>query len=806
MIRATRGAIGIASALFALAAVAHSARLTASQEPVRSPLAAVSSHRAVLNRYCVTCHNERLNTAGLRLDQIDVDAVSTDEGAEVLEKVLRKLRTGSMPPPGAPRPDPSTYELLASHLETELDRFAEVHPNPGRTATLHRLNRNEYANAVRDLLALDIDAVGVASLLPADDSGYGFDNIGDVLAVSPVLFERYISAAAKVARLAVGIAPARPDLTTYEVSKFLKQDVSVSEDLPFGSRGGAAVRHYFPVDGEYVISARLKRSYDGQRILGLGEPTPIEFRIDGVKVGALVVESPRRTGPDTGPEPDAHLQVRVPVQAGSRVVGVTFPQDTRALEQDSLREFGYVGIGLRFDDIDQPALGIVGVLGPHNVAGPGDTPSRRRIFACAPSGPENRESCAKSILTTLARRAYRRPVTAPEVEPLLKVYAAGQQAGGFDGGIEMALQRLLVSPEFLFRIERDPANAPRDSVYRISDVELASRLSFFLWSSIPDDELMTLAASGKLRDAKVLEQQVRRMLADSRASALVANFAGQWLYLRNVQSALPDIGEYPEFDDNLRDAFGRETELFLDAMLREDHSVLDLLRADFTFVNERLARHYGIPGIYGSHFRRVAVRDPKRQGLLGQGSILMVTSYANRTAPTIRGKWVLENLLGAPPPPPPPNVPALMDRNETGRILSMREQMEEHRANAACAVCHKAMDPLGFALENFDAIGRWRDRSGAENTPIDASGELPDGTKFSGPSGLRDVLLRKPELFANTVAEKLLTYGLGRGLQHYDAPAARQILRQSASAEYRWSALVLAIVQSEPFQMRRSRQ
>jgi hypothetical protein len=759
-----------------------------------------------VNRYCVTCHNERLKTAGLRLDQIDVDAVSTDEAAEVLEKVLRKLRTGSMPPPGAPRPDPSAYELLASHLETQLDRFAAAHPNPGRTATLHRLNRNEYANAVRDLLALDIDAVDVASLLPADDSGYGFDNIGDVLAVSPVLFERYISAAARVARLAVGIAPTRPELTTYEVSKFLKQDVSVSEDLPFGSRGGAAVRHYFPVDGEYVLRARLKRSYDGQRILGLGAPTPIEFRVDGVKVGGLVVEAPRRRGPEAGPEADAHLEIRVPVKAGSRVVGVTFPQETRALEQDSLREFGYVGVGLRFDDIDQPALGSVSVLGPEKVGGPGETPSRRRIFVCTPSGPNTQDSCAKSILTTLARRAYRRPVTDLEVEPLLKVYAAGRQASGFEAGIEMAIQRLLVSPEFLFRIERDPAAVPRDGVYRISDVELASRLSFFLWSSIPDDELMTLAASGKLRDAKVLEQQVRRMLVDSRASALVANFAGQWLYLRNVQSALPDIREYPDFDDNLREAFGRETELFLEAMLREDRSVLDLLRADFTFVNERLARHYGLPGIYGSHFRRVAVRDPKRQGLLGQGSILMVTSYANRTSPTIRGKWVLENLLGALPPPPPPDVPALMDRNETGRILSMREQMEKHRSNAACAVCHKAMDPLGFALENFDAIGKWRDRSGAENTPIDPSGELPDGTKFSGPSGLRDVLLRKPELFANTVAEKLLTYGLGRGLQHYDAPAVRKILRQAAPAEYRWSALVLAIVQSEPFQMRRSRQ
>jgi mono/diheme cytochrome c family protein len=764
-----------------------------------------SPHRSLLDRYCVVCHNERLKTAGLMLDKMDVDHPS--EGAEVWEKVVRKLRTGAMPPAGMPRPDQSGYDSLATFLETELDRSAAANPNPGRTATLHRLNRAEYTNAVRDLLALDVDAIDLPSLLPADDSGYGFDNIGEVLSVSPVLLERYMSAADKVARLALGRIPsARPGFATYEVSKFLKQDDRVSENLPFGSRGGIAIRHYFPADGEYVIKARLRRSYDGEKILGLAEPSQIEFRLDGMRIKTFALGAVRREGPESEQEPDAGLELRIPVKAGTRLVGVAFPEETWAPEKDSLHEFGFVGVGLKFDDVDQPALSNISIAGPYNPKGLGDTPSRRKILVCAPPSSTDEEGCARKIFSTLARRAYRRPVTDQDIAPLIALYQEGRKRAGFESGVEMALQRLLVSPEFLFRIERDSVGAAPGTAYRLNDVELASRLSFFLWSSIPDDELLNVAVQGKLKNVESLEQQVHRMLADPRSKALSSNFAGQWLYLRNVRSVLPDVAEYPDFDENLREAFEQETGLFFESMLREDHSVLDLLRADYTFLNERLARHYGIPGIYGSHFRRVTLSDENRKGLLGQGSILMVTSYANRTSPTIRGKWLLENLLGAPPPAPPPNVPSLMDRGEDGKILSMREQMEKHRANPACAVCHKNMDPLGFALENFDAIGKWRTTSGAANTPVDASGVLPDGTKFNGPAELRRVLLSKSGQFANTVTEKLLTYALGRGIEYYDAPAVRKILRGAAPAEYRWSSLITGIVKSDPFQMRRSRQ
>jgi hypothetical protein len=762
----------------------------------------VSPQHALLNRYCVACHNEKLKTAGLALDTFDVERITT-ESAGVWEKVVRKLRTGAMPPPGAPRPDQAGYDLLASHLERTLDDLGTSHPNPGRTATLHRLNRAEYTNAVRDLLALDVDAINIPSLLPADDSGYGFDNIGDVLSVSPALMERYLSASGRIARLALGIAPARPEFTTYEVSKFLRQETATSEDLPFGSRG-VVVRHYFPVDGEYVIKARLRRTYDGQRIVGLTEPSEIEFRVDGEKIRTFTLEAINRRGPTTGVEPDANLEVRVRVKAGTRLIGVAFPEERWALEKNPLHEFGYVGVGLRFDDVELPALGSVSVEGPHAASGPGETPSRKRILVCTPAPNAASDTCARRILSTLARRAYRRPVTAPDIDPLVALFKEGMSRGGFDAGVELALERILVSPEFLFRIEREPAGV-KGSVYRISDVALASRLSFFLWSSIPDDELFDVAAAGKLKDPAVLERQVARMLADSRSRALLSNFAGQWLYLRNIRSVLPDPAEYPDFDDNLREAISRETELFLESMLRQDRSVLDLLRADYTFLNERLARHYGIPGIYGNHFRRVTLANDERRGLLGHASILTVTSYANRTSPTLRGKWVLENLLGAPPPPPPPDVPALMDRSADGKILSMRQQMEQHRANPACAVCHRAMDPLGFALENFDAIGKWRTTSGADKTVVDASGVLPDGTKFNGPAELRDVLLQRPDQFAHTVTEKLLIYALGRGLEYYDAPVVRRILRNAAPRDYRWSSLILGIVKSEPFQMRRTR-
>ncbi len=762
-----------------------------------------------LNRYCVTCHNQRLKTAGLMLDQIDVEKVA--DKAPIWEKVVQKLRTGAMPPPGAPRPDNATYSSLATYLETELDRAAAAKPNPG-TPTIHRLNRAEYTNAVRDLLAIDPEAVDIGSLLPVDDSGYGFDNIGEVLSVSPALLERYMSAARKLSRMAVGDASIRSDFGTYDVPRFLLQNERISEALPFGSRGGTAIRHYFPVDGEYTIRLELKTNYHGQNILGLGEENQLDLRLDGARIRQFTVggkgrRAERPAEPNGGFAPDQlqgdsqpRLEVRMPIKAGTRTVGVNFVSKTRAIEDVLKPRFASAEV----ESNDEPAIGKLSIDGPYNTTGPGDTPSRRKVFVCHPSNRNDEEACAGRILSALARHAYRRKITEADVARLLEPYKLGRNEGGFEAGIQMALQRILVSPEFLFRIERDPAGVARGAVYRINDFELASRLSFFLWSSIPDDELLDMAERGKLEEADVLQQQVHRMLANSRSKALVDNFAGQWLYLRNVRSFAPDLAEYPDFDENLRYALRRETELFFESMLRENHSVLDLLNADYTFLNERLARHYGVPDIYGSHFRRVTLTDPNRKGLLGQGSILMVTSYANRTSPTMRGKWLLENLLGAPPPPPPPNVPSLKDRNDDGKILSMRQQMEEHRANSACSTCHKLMDPLGFALDNFDAIGHWRDGSGPTNAPIDASGVLPDGTKFQGPAELRQILLSKPGQFVTTVSEKLLTYALGRGLEYYDAPTVRKIVREAGANNYRWSDLILAIAKSEPFQMRRS--
>jgi hypothetical protein len=746
--------------------------------------------RATLDRYCVTCHNQKLKTAGLMLDQMDLTKIP--DGAPTWEKVVQKLRTGAMPPPGAARPDSATYSSLATYLETELDRAADLKPNPG-TPAIHRLNRAEYTNAIRDLLAIDTEAVDIPSLLPVDDSGYGFDNIGEVLSVSPALLERYMSAARKLSRLAVGDISTHPDFVTYDVPRFLLQNDRISESLPFGSRGGIAVNHYFPADAEYVIRIELKTDYHGQSILGMREQNQIDLHLDGKRIRQFEVGG-------KGRQNERHLEIRIPVKAGSRILGVNFINKPRAVE-DVLKPH------LASEEVesdDEPGIGKVTIDGPYNIAGPGDTPSRRRIFICRPTNRNDEEPCAAKILSTLARRAYRRPITDTDIARLLEPYKLERKEGTFEAGIEMALQRILVSPEFLFRIERDPAGIAPGAVYRVNDFELASRLSFFLWSSIPDDPLLDLAASGKLRDTDVLQQQLSRMLADPRSKALVDNFAGQWLYLRNVRSAAPDLAEYPDFDENLRDALQKETELFFDSMLHEDHSVLDLLNANYTFLNERLARHYGIPNIYGTHFRRVTITDENRKGLLGQGSILMVTSYGNRTSPTLRGKWLLDNLLGAPPPPPPPNVPSLKDRNEEGRILSVRQQLEEHRANPACATCHKLMDPLGFALENFDAVGHWRDVSGPNNTPIDASGVLPDGTQFRGPAELRKILLSKPDQFATTVSQKLLTYALGRGLEYYDAPSVRKIVREARVRNYRWSALILAIVQSEPFQMRRS--
>ena len=774
-----------------LAGVGSAAAEPQSLSPVPSHARA---HRAVLDRYCVTCHNQELRTAGLMLDRMDVQNIG--ESAPMWEKVLSKLEAGAMPPVGMPRPDKPTADSLVTWLESELDNAAAANPNPGRPA-VHRLNRVEYTNAVRDLLGVDIDGV---SLLPADDAGYGFDNIGDVLSVSPLLMERYMAAARKITHLAIGNLDTRPHQQTYDVHRFLAQENRMSEALPFGSRGGIAIDHFFPLDGEYLIKIRLKRDFSGNNILGISEPHQLDVRLDGARIELFRVGGEQQSNPaEYVRTADRELEVRLPVEAGRRLVGVTFVKET-SMPEGVLRP-RLAGIGR-----DHPvSVGSVTIGGPYHPRGPGETRSRRRIFACRPAVPEEEEPCAREILSRLARRAYRRPVTDQDVQILLNLYRETRSSRGFEAGIGMALRAMLVSPEFLFRVERDPEKVAPDRAYRISDLGLASRLSFFLWSSIPDDPLLDLAAAGRLKDPRELEDQVGRMLGDARSQALVSNFAGQWLYLRNMRSAAPDPAAFPSFDENLRQAFQRETELFFESMLREDRSVLDLLDADYTFVNERLARHYRIPNVYGSHFRRVTLEDQERRGLLGQGSILTVTSYPNRTSPVLRGKWLLENILGTPPPPPPPNVPALKDRGKDGEALSVRQRMEQHRANPACASCHARMDPLGFALENFDGIGRWRTTSEA-NTPIDASGMLPDGTRFQGPVGLREILLDRREQFVTTVTERLLTYALGRGVEYYDAPAIRRIRREAAPNDYRWSSLISGIVKSTPFQMRRSRE
>ncbi len=738
--------------------------------------------RALLDRYCVTCHNERLGTAGLALDTVDPAHVGDD--AAVWEKVVRKLRTGLMPPSPRPRPDAATYASLVTYFESALDRAAEADLNPGRPA-VHRLNRAEYTNAIRDLLALEIDG---RAMLPPDESGYGFDNIGDVLSVSPGLLERYLLAAAKISRRAVGDPTLRPTTALYKTSPLLAQTGRVSDDLPFGSRGGLGVRHHFPLDGVYDIKVSLRGRARA--------PHQLEIRLDRERVALF----------DLGSRDPIHI--RLPVRAGTRLLGVSFvgtlgqslPVDGRP-PPPPIASFAFT---LYPND---PAVESVEVIGPFDGQVPVDTPSRRAIFSCYPETPSEEGPCARQILASLARRAYRRPVTDTDVQPIVAAYERGRgDGGGFEDGIRWAIEATLVSPKFLFRIERDPADVAPGTPYRISDLELASRLSFFLWSSIPDDELIDLAAREALSDPTVREAQVRRMLDDPRSRALVENFAGQWLYLRNLRTVAPDASRFPEFDDNLRLALRRETELFIESQLREDRTVPDLLRADYTFVNERLARHYGIAGVYGSHFRRVTHTDERRAGLLGHASILTVTSYPHRTSPVVRGKWLLDNLLGAPPPPPPPEVPELSESEDEERPATMRERMARHRASPACAACHATIDPLGFALENFDAVGRWRTSEGDVGTPIDASGALPDGAPFDGPAELGQALLREPwrTEFVGTVTEKLLTYALGRGLDYYDAPVVRRIIRDAAPGGYRWSSLILGIVESPPFRMRRS--
>lgn len=778
----------ITSFVCACVALAVCAGILSAQEP----------EKATLDKYCVTCHSDKLRTGGLSLQNADLKDVP--KAAESWEKVIRKLRVGAMPPQGMPQPDAATLDHLATYVETALDRAYDAHPNPGR-ASMHRLNRAEYANAVHDLLAVDVDAT---SLLPPDDESSGFDNIADVLKVSPSLMERYLSASWNISRLAIGDPRIVPSTATYRARPDLSQDQHI-DGLPLGTRGGILVRHTFPLDGEYIIKVRLWRNtFDLLR--GMEDPHEIEISLDGkriclVKVGGREDFVAMAQNPGSfGAELDKRLTVRLPVKAGEREIAATTLLRSHAVRDDLIKPF----LRTTVDGLDitgDPSVDRLTVEGPFHEAGAGETPSRDRIFICHPASAQEELPCARKILAALAERAYRRPAVDSDQETLLSFYQRRRNANGnFEAGIESALQYILASPEFLFRFEPDPAGVATDSAYRVSDLALASRLSFFLWSSIPDAGLVNLAAAKKLHEPAVLDAQVRRMLSDPRSDALITNFAEQWLFLRNLKSAAPNLDAYPDFDDNLRQAMKQETELFFGSIVREDRNVLDLMTADYTFVNERLARHYGIPGVYGSQFRRVHVADEARRGLLGQASILTVTSYAARTSPVQRGKWILTNILGTPPTPPPPNVPELKENGEGSKPLSVRERMEAHRANAVCAGCHKVMDPIGFALENFDAVGHWRNSD--DGAAIDPSGTLFNGEKFDGPVTLRKALLARPEVFVGVMTEKLLTYALGRGLEYYDMPAVRRIVHDASQHHYQFSSLVMGVVNSLPFQMK----
>ena len=752
---------------------------------------ALAQTRPLVTQYCVGCHSQKAKMAGISLEGLDPS--KPGENAAVWEKVLRKVNAGQMPPAGLPHPTTAATAAFTKSLGEDLDRAAAANPNPGNP-TIHRLNRAEYSNAIRDLLALDIKP---GAKLPADDTGYGFDNIGDVLSLSPVLIERYMSVARMVSRVAVGDPNVKPEVNEFQPPRTVVNPAAirgrVSDDLPFDSTGGMSFDYHFPVDGEYVFKIKLPLG-------AFGEGTP--------------------------PESNA-FEVRVPVKAGTRTVGVTFLAESAAAENVALAgrrgaaappapaqlmakmDLRLDGARVKLYDVPQAAEGArftsVSIGGPYNVKGLGDTASRRKIFVCTPASAKDEDPCARKILSNLGRHAYRRPFTDADLKPLLAFYQAGRREGTFDNGIRMALRAMLVAPAFLFRIERDPLNSQPGTAHQISDFELASRLSFFLWSSIPDDQLLKLAEQGKLKDPAVLSKQVNRMLDDRKSKSFVSNFAGQWLYLRNLAQVTPDQDAFPNFDPTLRQAFQRETELFFDAVLRENRPVTDLLSADFTYLNQRLAKHYGIPGIYGSQFRRVTLKDSNRGGLLGQGSILTVTSYPDRTSVVQRGKWVLENLLGTPPPPPPSDIPALEAHAKDGKRLTMRQQMEQHRANPTCSSCHSRMDPIGFSLENYDGIGAWRAKDGGN--AIDVSGKMPDGATFEGPAGLRNLLLTvHRDEFIATVTEKLLTYALGRGLEFYDGPAMRAIVRDAAAQNSTIPALISSVVKSPQFQMRRTRE
>ncbi len=743
-----------------------------------------------LQQHCQDCHDEPTETAGFAFDKLLPAGIG--EHPRPWETVVRKLAARQMPPSDMPRPSEQQYDEVLKFLSSELDAAYRRQPQTGRTASLRRLSRTEYHNAIRDLLDLEVD---VSTLLPADESSHGFDNI-TVTGLSPTLMNRYISAAQKISRLAVGNPGQNTGSETFRVRPDITQDNQRVEGLPLGTRGGVLIPYNFPQDGQYEIQVWLMRDRNDE-IEGLRGRHQMEVLLDRDRKETFAIGRPQRGKSDR--TVDANLKTRFRVTAGPHKLGVTFVK-----KPTSLLESERQPLNVHYNFYRHPRLGPavyqVSITGPFDAKGPGDSPSRRRLFIWRPTGPEDEDACAQRILSQLMRRAYRRPVNEVDLETPMKFFAAGRREGGFDVGIERALAAVLVNPNFLFRIERQPEDVSANRPFKISDLELASRLSFFLWSSIPDDELLTLAIRGELSRPDVLEQQVRRMLADQRSESLVTNFADQWLYLRNLESFEPDGRLFPDFGHNLRQAFRRETELLFQEVMREDRSVLVLLDSPATYLNERLARHYGIPHVHGSHFRRVVLdQDSRRGGILRHASILAVTSYATRTSPVLRGKWILENLLGTPPPPPPPDVPAL-ENNTVAANLPVRERLAAHRANEACAVCHDAIDPAGFGLENFDVVGRWRELE--LGRPVDASGGLPDGSRFQDVAGLEQALLKRPELFVRTLAEKLLTFSLGRGIEYYDAPAIRQILREAEDADYRFSSLVLGIVNSVPFQMR----
>lgn len=784
---------GVATA-FAVGCWLCAAQSSLAQPPAApSPAPTPAAERALLDQYCVTCHNDQARTANLSLQHRDLNAIG--DHPELWEQVIRKLRAGMMPPPGLPRPTLAKYEQLRDWLEAQIDQKAAAHPNPG-SVVLHRLNRTEYANAIRDLLDLQID---VTTLLPADDSARGFDNVAGSLTISPTLLEAYNSAAARVARAAIGFWKS-PTEAAYIAPADTSQNQHI-EGLPFGTRGGMAVRHLFPADGEYKFSVQnfgLGKFIPGERLEFLIDNRPVEIR-DYKGVGLTAANAA---------DHDGSIDVSFPVQAGSHLVGVTFLANNYAPSLDLIRQFERKS--LEDNPIPQleyhPAIGLLKIQGPFHAARPQDSPSLRKVYTCRPATPDQETPCAKQILTTLMRHAYRRPVTPADEEWVQAFYLEGRREGTFQDGIELALRRILTSPQFLLRVEREPENIAPGQPYRITDLELASRLSFLIWSSIPDDELIEIAGRDQLHHPPTLERQVRRMLADPKSDALVDNFGDQLLYLRNLPSTSPDGVFYPNWDDELRQSFRRETELLFDSIIRENRSVVDLLTADYTFLNERLARHYGIPDIYGSQFRRVRLGPDLayRRGLLGQGSFLSLTWVQNfRTSPVKRGVWVLENILGTPPPEPPPNVPPLEDAKGDNKVMTLRDQMTMHRKVEPCASCHKLMDPIGFALENFDADATWRTREGGDGgVPVDASAVLWDGTKINGPVELRQALLRYSPQFVRMVTEKLMTFSLGRGVEYQDMPVIRSIVREADKDDDRFLSILMGIVNSAPFQMR----